>query len=194
MPLTDEQLECLDDTFVDIYETPDGEVVINPQQSHHSHATYVLGRLLDRALSPSFPAYQVRTEFPWRMGDGRLTVPDVIVIDRPQWDDRAKRPSARGTGVPLVCEISSATTRSRDRADKADDYWSAGARLYLLVDLPSVYDEAARPGAHRPAVATAELWRRVERGWDRGGPRTGTLAIEEPWCDAVIDLDALDQA
>lgn len=117
---------------------PWGNLVVSPATDPHERAVARLHNQLFAKLD--LPAANVSSHSPpWRIpeGSGYTNVPDVVVLAR----------GCRRVGVEelhfdpaplLVVEVASPSTRAVDRGRKLSDYRRGGARLYLLVDLPSL--------------------------------------------------------
>jgi Uma2 family endonuclease len=117
---------------------PWGSLIVSPATDEHETAMAVLCAQAIRQLD--LPAGSVRSNgFSWVVpgGTGYLMRPDVTVL-APGW----QRVGELHLAPPplLVVEIASPSTRHVDRTRKFADYRLGGARLYLLVDLPSTFE------------------------------------------------------
>ena len=124
---------------------PWGSLIVSPATDEHETAVAVLASQLDRQLG--LPSGCVRVSgLAWKIpnGSGYVNIPDIAVVT-PLW----RRTGDLHLEPPplLVVEVASPSTGGADRGRKLIDYRLGGARLYVLVDLPSV--------AHEPPIFSA---------------------------------------
>ncbi|MDQ4068134.1 MAG: Uma2 family endonuclease [Actinomycetota bacterium] len=114
---------------------PWGSLIVSPADDEHEGAAATLARQAIEQLP-----YPVSVNgYGWTVpgGSGYLMVPDLMVLAT-GW----KRVAELHFDPPplLAVEIASPTTRRADRTRKPADYRLGGARVYLLVDLPSTFE------------------------------------------------------
>ena len=114
---------------------PWGSLIVSPTDDEHEKAAVALARQGIESLSHDVSV----NGFSWVVpgGSGYLCIPDLIVL-APGW----QRVDGLHVDPPplLVVEIASPSTRRADRGRKLADYRLGGARLYLMVDLPSTFE------------------------------------------------------
>lgn len=109
---------------------------------------------------------------------GFVRRPDVVVFRRTELERvRREGGAVRASGVVLVVEILSPSSKRTDRVVKRSEYADAGIPHYWVLDL-------AAP------VSLLVCHQAGEFGFADGGERTGTVTVTEPF-PVEIDLDAL---
>ncbi|MDQ4068135.1 MAG: Uma2 family endonuclease [Actinomycetota bacterium] len=117
---------------------PWGNLIVSPASDEHEMAWNGLHQQASRQLADR--GYTVLGNgFAWcpTGGSRYVNLPDLTIL-APGWrrvDDVDLDPPPL-----LVVEVASPSTRTVDRTRKLADYRLGGARLYLLVDLPSTFE------------------------------------------------------
>ena len=114
---------------------PWGSLIVSPTTDEHEMAAAELARQAILQLSHVVSV----NGFAWTVpgGTGYLMIPDLTVLPA-GW----RRVDELHFDPPplLVVEIASPSTRRADRGRKRADYRLGGAGLYLLVDLPDLFE------------------------------------------------------
>ncbi len=114
---------------------PWGSLIVSPTDDTHETAAAELARQAILQLSHVVSV----NGFAWTVpgGSGYLMIPDLLVLARGwrRFDEFHFDPPPL-----LVVEIASPSTRYVDRSRKLADYRLGGARLYLMVDLPTTFE------------------------------------------------------
>ncbi|MFB6721272.1 Uma2 family endonuclease [Kribbella sp. NPDC056345] len=99
----------------------------------HQRASRRLANLLEAAIAAAKAPYEVLETVNVEIPGGRLTEPDVVVVDRAV---SATAPSRyQGASVLLVVEIVSPNTHPQDRIIKPELYAEAGIDFYWRLEL-----------------------------------------------------------
>ncbi len=112
-------------------------LVVSPVEDTHDLAcAELLGQATGQLTSER---YEVAQDMPWAVpgGTGYLMVPDLTVLPA-GW--RRDGDWGFDPAPLLVVEVASRSTRHADRARKLADYRLGGAGVYLLVDLPAMFE------------------------------------------------------
>jgi len=141
-----------------------GVLTVSPAPgTAHQRASRLLANLLDDAANRSGADVEVLEAVNVEIPGGRLTTPDIAVVDGRVADtDPVRYPS---TAVRLVVEIVSPGSRATDRAIKPELYAEAGIPAYWRLEL--------QPAPHlrrrsRSMPANSVSWRRRSRcAWTR---------------------------
>ncbi|THV24294.1 Uma2 family endonuclease [Glycomyces paridis] len=129
-----------------------GEIILSPTpiDKHNRIFGSLVTRLAAKAEAEDWSVTNTQTiSLP---ATDEEAVPDLIVIPQEAMDSGEWRKSAEE--VLLICEITSPSTRTRDREYKLKSYALAGIPLYLIVDLydhegtVTVYSEPDGEGAY----------------------------------------------
>jgi Uma2 family endonuclease len=139
-------------------ELVDGQIVVSPSPSRrHAHA---VTELIDQLIEAKRRGWQRDTNLTVHMsGTRERLVPDLIVApaDAPGFGDD----EVLSTGVLLVAEVVSPSSRRQDRETKNRAYAQGRIPLYLLIDRfaepPAVtlFSEPAEAGYRRSQTAAA---------------------------------------
>jgi Uma2 family endonuclease len=117
----------------------------------HQRASWRLANLLEAAAAGA--PYEVLEAVNVEIAGGRLTVPDIVVVDRDiAAADPARYPSS---AVLLAVEIVSPNTHPQDRIIKPQLYAEAGTPFYWRLELetrPHLVVSALRHGQFRQAM------------------------------------------
>ncbi|MDQ6781916.1 MAG: Uma2 family endonuclease [Actinomycetota bacterium] len=108
-----------------------GTLVVNPAPlGRHQQASGALFSLL-RAAAPS-RLLVIAAPYDWRLGDGGSVQPDLMVVDRSDFDPDGPFPAS---AIPtLVVEILSPSNAEQDRTLKRAVYQRQGVPAYWMVD------------------------------------------------------------
>jgi Uma2 family endonuclease len=169
---TEEEYFALGETSERI-ELFDGSLLVSPSPTfRHQHIARRLANVLDEALVESGPDLEVFEAINVRLRRGRISIPDVVVVQRS--DDQLVAEAAE---VELICEITSLGHASRDRVFKFRRYAEAGIPWYLLIE---------------PDPILLRLFRLVGGAYDEHSvAKSGeVLSLTEP-VRVDIDADAL---
>ena len=152
---TIEQLMSLPEDNARRHELLDGVYVVSPTPRRlHQRAVLRLHHLL-------LPAFESRTDLELcpiqgdiKLGPRTVVEPDLFVVHRPADDST---PWIEVGIPPLVVEVLSRSTASRDRGIKRREYQRAGVHEYWIVDLDARLVERWTPRDVRPEILDEEL-------------------------------------
>lgn len=137
------------------YEIIDGELIELPSPSPaHQFVIFELGGILRDTVSRRGLGRVATAPFDFRLPDGGVVQPDILVYLRPR--ERGPKIPIRAVVPDLVIEVLSPSTQHRDLGRKAEIYASLGIREYWPVDSKnrSIAVLGLREGRYEPVPQT----------------------------------------
>lgn len=142
------------------YELIHGELFVTPAPTDpHETVAARLTRLLDPYVAANDLGYVYRPRAVFRVIHGSREVSEVepdLMVRKPNPD--SKKDWAKAPLPSLVVEISSPSTRRRDREHKRAFYTESGIPEYWLIDLEERAVIIVRPGAPVESATNTLLW------------------------------------
>lgn len=157
------------------YELIHGELFVTPTPTDpHETIAARLTRLLDPCVAANDLGYVYRPRAVFRVVHGPKDVSEVepdLMVRKPNPDP--KKDWAKAPLPSLVVEISSPSTRRRDREHKREFYTESGIPEYWMIDVDERVVIVVRPNARSESVTETLLWH------PEGASEPLTIALEE---------------
>ncbi|HYC50049.1 MAG TPA: Uma2 family endonuclease [Gemmatimonadaceae bacterium] len=137
------------------YELVRGKLFVTPPPARqHETIAARLARILDTFVAEHSLGLVYRPRAVLRTGDGEVE-PDIMV----RLEDSGAGNAWEAAPLPiLVVEISSPTTRRRDRLQKRQFYLDAGVAEYWIVDAEAQVVTVSRPGSRDVECDSVVQW------------------------------------